>query len=182
MPDIEKLKRKAQNAAYTATEKAQAAAASAGERADSIREYAGEKAGAIREYAGGKASAIWDYAGEKAGAIRDYAGEKATAVREYTGEKAGTLKDAARVNMALANEKRKLGSSFRALGEWYAARCGENPPEAVADIVREIRRSQKRIAELRSSGAVDEEPPAGTEALQTEEKRSDMEDGNGSGS
>ena len=124
MTSIEYIKRKAQNAVYTATEKAQGAAAAAGEKAEALREYAGEKAGALK-----------DYAGEKAEALKDYAGEKT----------------------ALVSEKRNLAKSYQALGEWYAAQCGDNAPEAVADIVKTIRASQAKIAELRERGEAEEE-------------------------
>ena len=112
MPSFEDLKRKAQSAAYTATELAQGAAAAAG-----------EKAGALKELAG-----------EKAGALRDYAEEKT----------------------ALRIAKRDLAKSYQALGEWYAAQCGDDAPEAVADIVKAIRASRAKIAELRERGADDE--------------------------
>ena len=104
MPSFEDLKRKAQSAAYTATELAQGAAAAAGEK------------------------------GEKAGALRDYAEEKT----------------------ALMSAKRDLAKSYQALGEWYAAQCGDDAPEAVADIVKAIRASRAKIAELRERGADDE--------------------------
>ena len=106
MPNLEDIRRKAQSAAYTATEKAQEAAAAAG---------------------------------EKAGALKDYAGEKADAI-----------KGAAQANVSLVTEKRNLEKNCQALGEWYAANCGDDAPEAVADIVRSIRASQEKIAELKA--------------------------------
>ncbi|MBR3562079.1 MAG: hypothetical protein IKN81_11245 [Oscillospiraceae bacterium] len=113
MPNLEELKRMAQNAAYAATELAQGAAAAAG---------------------------------EKAGAIREYAGEKASSLKGYAEEKA-----------ALLSEKRSLARNCQALGEWYVAQCGDNPPEAVADVVKSIRASQEKIAALRATGAEDTE-------------------------
>ena len=124
MPSLEDLKRKAQNAVYTATEKAQGAAAAAGEKAE-----------ALKEYAGGKAGALMDYAEEKAGALKGYAGDKA----------------------ALVSEKRSLARSYQALGEWYAAQCGDEAPEAVADVVKAIRASQEKIAALRERGVSEED-------------------------
>ena len=106
MPNLEDIKRRAQNAAYAATEKAQEAAAAAG---------------------------------EKAGALKDYAGEKA-----------GAIKGAAQANVSLAAEKRNLEKGYQALGEWYAAQCGDDAPEAVADIVKAIRASQEKIAEIKA--------------------------------
>jgi len=116
MPNMEELKRMAQNAVYTAAEKAQEAAAAAGEKAGPLLESTGDRVSALREIAG----------------------EKAEAFREYAGEKA-----------ALMSERRALARNFQALGEWYAAHCGDNAPEAVADVIGAIRQSQAKIAALR---------------------------------
>ena len=86
-------------------------------------------------------------AGEKAGALKEYAGEKASTLKDYAGEKA-----------ALLTEKRSLAKNCQALGEWYVAQCGDDAPEAVADIVKAIRASQEKIAALRASGAEDAAP------------------------
>ena len=134
MPNLEDAKRAAQNAVYTAAEAAQDAAAAAG-----------EKAGALKGYAAEKASALVDYAGEKAGALKDLAAGKA-----------GALKDSAAAGVSLMSEKRSLEKSYQALGEWYAAQCGDDAPEAVADVVRAIRASQAKIAELRARGETEE--------------------------
>lgn len=91
-------------------------------------------------------------AGEKAGALKDYAAEKAGALIGYAGEKAGALKDSAAAGVSLLSEKRSLEKNYQALGEWYAAQCGDDAPEAVSDVVRAIRASQSRIAELRARG------------------------------
>jgi hypothetical protein len=174
MPDFEGMKRKAQNAAYNATEKAYDAAAAAGgvaeelmdkagEKAEEFMDYAGEKAAALKDRAGAKAGVFMDYAGEKASALRGAAGEKAGSLIDYAAEKAGALKDYAVSGIALVNEKRTLEKNYQALGEWYAAQCVDSAPEAVADIVRAIHESQAKIAELRSRGA------------ETEPKRDDAE-------
>lgn len=134
MPKLEDVKRAAQSAMYTAAEAAQDAAAAAG-----------EKAGALK-----------DYAGEKAGALKDYAAEKAGVFMDYAGGKAGAIKDSAAAGVSLMNEKRSLEKNYQALGEWYAAQCGDDAPEAVSDIVRAIRVSQARIAELRARGTAEE--------------------------
>lgn len=73
---------------------------------------------------------------------------KAQTAAAYAGEKAGELRDYAQEKAALVAEKRRLAASYQALGEWYAAKCGDDAPEAVADIVRAIRASQERIAQL----------------------------------
>ena len=124
MPNIEGIKRKAQNAVYTATERAQEAAAAAAAAA------------------GGKAGVLKEYASEKAGVLKDYAGEKAS-----------SLKDTAKTGVTIAAEKRSLEKNYQALGEWYAASCGDHVPEAVADIVQAIHASQERIRDLRLRGA-----------------------------
>lgn len=130
MPSIEGIKRKAQSAAYAATEKAQEAALAAGEKAGALKEYAGEKAEAIKAAAGEKAGALKDFAGERAGAIRD------TAVH----------------NVTVVSERRELDRNYRAIGEWYVATYGDDAPEAVADIVNAIRASRAKLAELRARG------------------------------
>ena len=116
MPSIERIKRKAQNAAYAATEKAQEAAAAAG-----------EKAGAIRDYAGGKR---------------------------------GAITKAAKTNVLLVQEKRNLSRSYRAIGEWYVATYGDEAPDAIADIVNEVRLSRARIEELKARDEADGEAQA----------------------
>ena len=84
------------------------------------------------------------------------AGEKAGALKDYAAEKAGALKDSAVAGVSLMSEKRSLEKNCQALGEWYAAQCGDGAPEAVSDVVRAIRASQSRIAELRARGEAEE--------------------------
>lgn len=95
-------------------------------------------------------------AGEKAGTLKDYAAEKAGVFMDYAGGKAGALKDSAAAGFSLMSEKRSLEKNYQALGEWYAAQCGDDAPEAVSDVVRAIRASQSRIAELRTRGEAEE--------------------------
>ena len=95
-------------------------------------------------------------AGEKAGALKNYAAEKAGVLMDYAGGKAGALKDSAVASVSLMSEKRSLEKNYQALGEWYAAQCGDDAPEAASDIVRAIRASQLKIAELRARGAEEE--------------------------
>ena len=83
------------------------------------------------------------------------AGEKAGALKDYAAEKAGALKDSAVAGVSLMSEKRSLEKNYQALGEWYAAQCGDDVPGAVSDVVRAIRASQERIAELRARGDAD---------------------------
>ena len=83
--------------------------------------------------------------------------EKAQGAAAAASEKAGALKELAGEKTALVSEKRSLAKSYQALGEWYAAQCGDDAPEAVADIVRAIRQSQGKIAELRACGEAEEE-------------------------
>lgn len=74
--------------------------------------------------------------------------ELAQGVAAVTAEKAGELKRYAEVRAALASEKRNLSKKYRALGEWYAARCVEDVPEEIAEVVGAIRASQAKIEEL----------------------------------
>ena len=87
---------------------------------------------------------------EKAQEAAAAAGEKAGALKDYAGEKAGALKEAAQANVSLVADKRNLEKSYQALGECYAANCGDDAPEAVADVVQAIRTSQEKIAELKA--------------------------------
>ncbi len=61
-----------------------------------------------------------------------------------------------------------MEKNYQALGEWYAAQCGEDVSEAVADIVRAIRASQAKIAELRERGATDTVEPEAAEGAAAE--------------
>ena len=92
----------------------------------------------------------------KAGALKGYAAEKAGVLKDYAGEKAGALKESAAAGVSLLSEKRSLEKNYQALGEWYAAQCGDNAPDAVSDVVRAIRASQSKIAELRARGETEE--------------------------
>ena len=58
MANFEQIKRKAQNAAYVATEKAQEAAVTAGEKAGAFLGIAGEKVSALKELAEKKAALL----------------------------------------------------------------------------------------------------------------------------
>ena len=73
---------------------------------------------------------------------------KAQDAAAFAGEKAGALADYAEEKAALMGERRRLAANYQALGEWYAAQCVDGAPEAVADIVRAIHESQRKIAEL----------------------------------
>lgn len=77
--------------------------------------------------------------------------ETAQKAAAAAGEKASALADAAKINAAIAAEKRKLDKNYRALGEWYVASVGDEAPEAAADIVRAVRASMERIAALEAS-------------------------------
>ena len=69
---------------------------------------------------------------------------------------AATIKDSAVTGVSLVTEKRSLEKNYQALGEWYAAQCGDSAPDAVSDVVRAIRASQSKIAELRARGETEE--------------------------
>ena len=89
--------------------------------------------------------------------------ETAQRAAAAAGEKASALADAAKINAAIAAEKRKLDKNYRALGEWYVASVGDEAPEAAADIVRAVRESIERLAALevsRKDGEADESADA----------------------
>ena len=113
MVNFEQIKRKAQNAAYVATEKAQEAAVTAGEKAGVFLGIAGEKVGALKELAEKKA--------------------------------------------ALLAEKNSLAKNYQALGEWYAAQCGEDVPEEIEELMGLIRASEEKIAALTADKEVEED-------------------------
>lgn len=106
MANLEELKRKAQEVAYSATEKAQSAASVASEKAQSAAAVASEKAGVI--------------------------------------------KDVAKTNVGLVTEKRNLEKCYQALGEWYAAQCGDEAPEGAADMLKAIRDAEAKLEELKA--------------------------------
>ena len=76
--------------------------------------------------------------------------EKAKDAAVFAGEKAVALKDATKVRVSLINEKRKLEKCYQALGEWFAAQYGDDVPEGAEDIVKAVRASQEKIAELQA--------------------------------
>jgi|GEM_PF-1901219 len=76
--------------------------------------------------------------------------EKAKEAAAFASEKAVALKDATKVRVSLINEKRKLEKCYQALGEWFAAQYGDDVPEGAEDIVKAVRASQEKIAELQT--------------------------------
>ncbi len=78
------------------------------------------------------------------------AAEKAQSAASVAGEKAGVVKDVAKTNISLVTEKRNLEKSYQALGEWFAAQCGDDVPEGAADMIAAIRLSQEKLEALKT--------------------------------
>ncbi len=76
--------------------------------------------------------------------------EKAQVVAAAAGEKAGAVKEVAKTNISLVTEKRNLEKSYQALGEWFAAQCGDDAPEGAADMLAAIRESQEKLELLKT--------------------------------
>lgn len=94
--------------------------------------------------------AYWEEFKRKAQETAYAAAEKAQDAAAAAGEKAGVVKDVAKTNVSLVTEKRNLEKCFQALGEWYAAQCGDEAPEGAADLLKAIRDSQAKLEELRT--------------------------------
>ena len=82
--------------------------------------------------------AFFDELRKKVQDVAYIAGETAQKAAVAAGEKAGALADTAKINVAIASEKRSLDKNYHALGEWYVATIGDNAPEAVADIAAKV--------------------------------------------
>ena len=107
--------------------------------------------------------AFFDELRKKVQDVAYIAGETAQKAAVAAGEKAGALADTAKINVAIASEKRSLDKNYHALGEWYVATVGDDAPEAVADIVRAVRESLEKIAALEGS-LQDKKPEESTPA------------------
>ncbi len=76
--------------------------------------------------------------------------EKAQGVAAAAGEKAGVVKEVAKTNISLVTEKRNLEKSYQALGEWFAAQCGDDVPEGAEDMIAAIRLTQEKLEKLKT--------------------------------
>lgn len=94
-------------------------------------------------------------AAEKGREVAAVAAEKGKEVAAVAGEKAQDAADSVKLSVAIAGEQRAIEKNFRAIGEWYVSSVGEDVPEAVADLVRAVRESQAKIAELEAQRAAD---------------------------
>lgn len=85
------------------------------------------------------------------------AAEKGKEVAAAASEKAQDAAESVKTSVAIASEQRVIEKNYRAIGEWYVSELTGEAPEAVADIVKAIRGSQAKIAELQGQ-AKDEQP------------------------
>ncbi len=99
--------------------------------------------------------------------------EKAQKAAVFAGEKAGALADTAKLNVAIASEKRLLDKNYRALGEWFVATMGEEVPEGVADIVGAVRQSLAKIADLEDALKAQKAANAAEEPSQFETEKAE---------
>lgn len=86
----------------------------------------------------------------KAQEVAYSATEKAQSAASVASEKAGVIKDVAKTNVGLVTEKRNLEKCYQALGEWYAAQCGDEAPEGAADMLKAIRDAEAKLEELKA--------------------------------
>ena len=84
------------------------------------------------------------------------AAEKGKEVAAIASEKAQDAAESVKTSVAIASEQRAIEKNYRAIGEWYVSELTGEAPEAVADIVKAIRDSQAKIAELQ--GQAKDEP------------------------
>ena len=90
---------------------------------------------------------------EKAQQVAAIAGEKAQQVAAVVGEKANDVADKAKTEYEMAAERRSIDKNYRAIGEWYVSALEGDAPEAVADVVKAIRESQKKLADYEAAKA-----------------------------
>ena len=83
------------------------------------------------------------------------AAEKGKEVAAVASEKAQDAAETVKTNMAIASEQRAIEKNYRAIGEWYVSELSGEVPEAIADIVKAIRASQEKIAELQNTSCKD---------------------------
>lgn len=77
--------------------------------------------------------------------------QKAKNAADTAKEKARDVADSAKISAAIISEKRDLDKDYRAIGQWYLSQCGEEVPEAIADVVAAAKASQEKIAALQAS-------------------------------
>lgn len=97
-------------------------------------------------------------AAEKGREVAAVAAEKSKEVAAVAGEKAQDAADSVKVSVAIAGEQRAIEKNYRAIGEWYVSTLDAVVPEAIADVVKAVRESQAKIAELeaqRAAGTAD---------------------------
>lgn len=97
-----------------------------------------------------KAQEVAYSATEKAQSAASIASGKAQGAAAVASEKAGVIKDVAKTNVSLVTEKRNLEKCYQALGEWYAAQCGDEVPEGAADMLKAIRDAEAKLEELKA--------------------------------
>lgn len=77
--------------------------------------------------------------------------QKAKNAADTAKEKARDVADSAKISAAIISEKRDLDKDYRAIGQWYLGQCGDEVPEAIADMVAAAKASQEKIAALQAS-------------------------------
>ncbi len=66
-------------------------------------------------------------------------------------DKARDAAELVKINIAIAGEQRAMDKKCRAIGEWFVAEYVGEIPDAVRDLVEDVKASKAKIAELESS-------------------------------
>lgn len=97
--------------------------------------------------------AFFDELKSKAQAYAEIAVDKAKDVAEVVVDKTRDVTDTAKLNMAIANEKRDMEKNYRAIGEWFASEYEGEAPDAIRDVLAAIAANKARIAEMEAEKA-----------------------------
>ena len=72
-------------------------------------------------------------------------------------EKAKIAAERAKINLAIAAEQREIIKNYKVIGEWFTSEYEGELPEAIADVVKAVKDSKAKIAELEASKPAKEE-------------------------
>ena len=101
--------------------------------------------------------AFLDELAKKTQDVAAVAGEKVKVAYEVVSEKAKIAAERAKINLAIAAEQREIIKNYKLIGEWFTSEYDGELPEAIADVVKAVKDSKAKIAELEASKPAKEE-------------------------
>ena len=88
--------------------------------------------------------------------------DRAKEVAVYAGEVAKSAAETAKINVRIANENHNIEKAYKEIGEWFCNEHEGEYPEAIRDIVENIKAAKLRVAELKEQIGEDKEESVGT--------------------